>query len=87
MAPKKEGGRTRREAGAAGQGERRKAGRAGEEDAGQGRRAAPVVDIDLWGAFFGELWGQGTGGGSVDERPGGGKAGKGPRATATKSGR
>ena len=87
MAPKKEGGRTRREAGAAGQGERRKAGRAAEEDAGQGRRAA-VVDFDLWGAFFGELWGQGTGGGSADERPGGGrKAGKGPRATATKSGR
>ena len=90
MAPKKEGGRTRREAGAAGQGERRKAGRAGEEDAGQGRRAAAVVDFDLWGAFFGELWeqGAGAGGGSADERPGGGrKAGKGARATATKSGR
>ncbi len=86
MAPKKEGGRTRREAGA-GQGERRKAGRAVEEDAGQGRGAA-VVDFDLWGAFFGELWGQGTGGGSADGRPGGGrKAGKGARATATKSGR
>ena len=89
MAPKKEGGRTRRET-SAGQGERRKAGRAVEEDAGQGRRAAAVVDFDLWGAFFGELWGQGTGGGSgsADERPGGGrKAGKGARATATKSGR
>ena len=37
---------------------------------------------------FGELWGQGTGGGSADERPGvGRKAGKGARATATKSGR
>ena len=84
MAPKKEGGRTRREAGAAGQGERRKAGRAVEEDAVQGRRAAAVVDFDLWGAFFGELWeqGAGAGGGSVD-----GKAGKGPRTTATKSGR
>ena len=79
MAPRKEGGRTRREAGAAGRGERRKAGRAGEEDAGQGRRAAAVVDFDLWGAFFGELWGQGIGGGSADERPGGGrKAGKAP---------
>ena len=78
MAPKKEGGRTRREAGAAGRGERRKAGRAGEEDAGQGRGTA-VVDFDLWGAFFGELWGQGTGGGSADGRPGGGrKAGKAP---------
>jgi len=87
MAPKKEGGRARREAGA-GQGERRKAGRVGEEDAGQGRRAAAVVDFDLWGAFFGELWGQGTGSESADERPGGGrKAGKGARATATKSGR
>ena len=87
MASGNEGGRTRREAGA-GQGERRKAGRAAEGDAGQGRRAAAVVDFDLWGAFFGELWGQGTGGGSADERPGGGrKAGKGPRATATKSGR
>ena len=86
MASEKEGGRTRREAGA-GQGGRRKAGRAAEKDAGQSRRTA-VVDFDLWGAFFGELWGQGTGGGSADERPGGGrKAGKGPRATATKSGR
>ena len=86
MASEKEGGRTRREAGA-GQGERRKTGRAAEKDAAQGRGAA-VVDFDLWGAFFGELWGQGTGGGSADERPGGGrKAGKGPRATATKSGR
>ena len=86
MAPKKEGGRARREAGA-GQGERRKAGRVGEEDAGQGRRAA-VVDFDLWGAFFGELWGEGAGGGSADERPGGGrKAAKGPRAPAAKSGR
>ena len=88
MAPKKEGGCTRREAGAAGQGERRKAGRPGEVDAGQGRRAAAVVDFDLWGAFFGELWGEGAGGGSADQRPGGGrKAGKGARATATKSGR
>ncbi len=70
MASKKEGGRTRREAGA-GQGGRRKA----EKDAGQGRRTA-VVDFDLWGAFFGELWGEGAGGGSADERT----AGKGPRA-------
>jgi len=86
MASGNEGGRTRREAGV-GQGERRKAGRVGEEDAGQGRRAA-VVDFDLWGAFFGELWGEGAGGESADGRPGGGrKAGKGARATATKSGR
>ena len=78
MASGKEGGRARREVGA-GQGKRRKAGRAGEEDAGQGRRTAAVVDFDLWGAFFGELWGEGAGGGSVDERPGGGrKAGKAP---------
>jgi hypothetical protein len=68
MAPKKEGGRTRREAGAAGQGERRKAGRAGEEDAVQGRRAA-VVDFDLWGAFFGELWGQGPEAGAPTSGP------------------
>ena len=86
MASEKEGGRTRREAGA-GQGGRRKAGRAAEKDAVQGRRAA-VVDFDLWGAFFGELWGQGTGDGNAEGRPGGGrKAGKGARATATKSGR
>ncbi len=85
MASGNEGGRTPREAGA-GQGKRRKAGRAAEKDAAQGR--ADIVDFDLWGAFFGELWGQGTGGGSADERPDGGrKAGKGARATATKSGR
>ena len=87
MASEKEGGRARREAGTR-RGERRKAGRAGEEDAGQGRRAAAVVDFDLWGAFFGELWGLGTGGGSAAERPGGGrKAVKNARTTATKSGR
>ena len=85
MASGKEGGRARRGTGA-GQDKRRKTGRAVEGDAGQGR--ASVVDLDLWGAFFGELWGGGPGGGSADERPGGGrKAGKGPRATATKSGR
>ena len=79
------GDRTLRKTGA-GQGKRRKAERAVEGDAGQGRAA--VVDFDLWGAFFGELWGEGAGGGSADERPGGGrKAGKSPRATATKSGR
>jgi hypothetical protein len=86
MAPKKEGGRTRREAGAAGQGERRKAGPAVEGDAGQGRGAVVVdfdFDFDLWGAFFGELWGEGAGGGSADERPGDGrKAGEGTRARA-----
>jgi hypothetical protein len=86
MASGNEGGRTPREAGA-GQGKHRKAGRAAEKDAGQGRGAA-VVDLDLWGAFLGEFWGEGARGGSADERPGGGrKAGKGPRATATKSGR
>ena len=77
MASGKEGGRARREAGARPRG-----------GAVQGRAATAVVDFDLWGAFFGELWGQGTGGGSADERPDGGrKAGKGARATATKSGR
>ena len=81
------GDRTPREAGA-GQGERRKAGRAAEKDAAQGRAVAAVVDLDLWGAFLGEFWGEGARGGSADERPGGGrKAGKGPRATATKPGR
>jgi hypothetical protein len=87
MASGNEGGRARREAGA-GQGKRREAGRAVEGDAGQGRAATAVVDFDLWGAFFGELWGEGAGGGSADERPGHGrKVGKGPRATATKPGR
>ncbi len=87
MASGKEGGHTRREAGA-GQGKRRKAGRAVGKDVGQDRGATAVVDLDLWGAFFGELWGEGAGGGSADERPGGGrKAGKGVRATVTKSGR
>ena len=84
MASEKEGGRARRGTGA-GQDKRRKTGRAVEGDAGQGRAA--VVDFDLWGAFFGELWGEGAGGGSADGRLGGGrKAGKGARTTAKKSG-
>ncbi len=85
MASGNEGGSTQR---AAGQGKRRKAGRAVGKDTGQDRGAAAVVDVDLWGAFFGELWGQGAGDGSADERPcGGRKAGKGARATTAKSGR
>lgn len=86
MASEKEGGRARRGTGA-GQDKRRKTGRAVEGDAGQGRAATAVVDFDLWGAFFGELWGEGAGSGSADEQPGGRKVGKGPRATATKSSR
>jgi hypothetical protein len=85
MASGKGGGRTPHEAGA-GQGKRQKVRRAVGKDAGQGRGAA-VVDFDLWGAFFGELWEQGAGGEGADERPGGGKAGKGARTTTTKSGR
>jgi hypothetical protein len=78
MASGKEDGRARREAGAAGQGKRRKVGRAAGKDAAQGR-GATVVDLDLWGAFFGELWGEGAAGGSADERPGGErKTGKAP---------
>ncbi len=58
MASGKEGGRARRDVGV-GQGKRRKTGRAVGKDAGQGRGATAVVDVDLWGAFFGELWGEG----------------------------
>ena len=51
MAPEKEGGRTRRKAGA---------GRGAEKAAGQPRDVA-MVDVDPWGSFFEGFWEQAGG--------------------------
>ena len=50
MAPEKEGGRTRRKAGA-GRGAGERTGRAAEKAAGRPRDVA-MVDVDPWGFFF-----------------------------------
>jgi hypothetical protein len=59
MAPEKEGGRTRRKAGA-GQGAGERIGRAAEKAAGQPRDVA-MVDVDPWGFFFEGFWEQAGG--------------------------
>jgi len=70
MAPEKEGGRTRRKAGAA----RGDGGRAGRKAEGKVERGGgvTVVDIDPWGSFFEKFWEQAaegeSGGGHEGER-------------------
>jgi hypothetical protein len=85
MAPVKETGRARRKGGT------------GRADGGHGRRTvAPEigrggeptrVDIDPWGAFFEDFWGEAAESGSTDRPDGGQKPAKGTRAKGTKLGR
>jgi hypothetical protein len=85
MAAEKEGGRTRRQ-GSAG---RRGSGRDGgtvKEEAGQGGGLART-DLDPWGAFFEDFWGQAAEGEGVDRPDGGREPAEGPRTTGTKPGR
>jgi hypothetical protein len=84
MAPEKEGGRTRRKAGA-GRGDQR-AGRPVEKDTGQGREVA-VVDFDPWSTLFDGLWGQPAEGGSAERHDDGRGPAKGARVAGTKAGR
>ena len=60
MAPEKEGGRTRRKAGA-GRGAGERTGRTAEKAAGQPRDVT-MVDVDPWGSFFERFWEQAGGG-------------------------
>jgi hypothetical protein len=87
MAPARETGRTRQK------------GSTRQVDAGRGRRTVAQeigrdgeptrVDIDPWGAFFEDFWGEAAGSGSADRRDGGREPAKGTRAKAkgTKLGR
>jgi hypothetical protein len=84
MTPEKEGGRTRRKAGAerdASGGGRHRA----EKKAGQGGSVA-MVDVDPWGSFFEMFWGPAEGG-SAGRHDGGREPAKGRRTAATKPGR
>jgi hypothetical protein len=59
MAPEKEGGRTRRKAGA-GRGASERIGRTAEKTAGQSGDVT-MVDVDPWGSFFERFWEQAGG--------------------------
>jgi hypothetical protein len=87
MAPAKETGRTRQK------------GSTRQVDGGRGRRTVAQeigrggeptrVDVDPWGAFFEDFWGEGeaAGSGSADQHEGGREAAKSSRTTATRPGR
>ena len=85
MAPARETGRTRQK------------GSTRQVDAGRGRRTVAQeigrggeptrVDIDPWGAFFEDFWGQAAEGGGADRHEGERNADKGARRTGAKPGR
>ncbi len=85
MAPVKETGRARQKGGT------------GRVDDRRGRRSvaneiAPGrdpnrVDVDPWGAFFEDFWGEAAESGSTDRPDGGREPAKGTRAKGTKLGR
>ncbi|HEX6013155.1 MAG TPA: hypothetical protein VFY87_15395 [Geminicoccaceae bacterium] len=85
MAAARETGRTRQK------------GSTGLVDGGHGRRTVAQeigrggeptrVDIDPWGAFFEDFWGEAAGSSSADRPEGGQKAAKSSRTTATRPSR
>jgi hypothetical protein len=85
MAPARETGRTRQK------------GSTRQVDAGRGRRTVAQeigrggeptrVDIDPWGAFFEDFWGEAAESGSTDRPDGGREPAKGTRAKGIKLGR
>jgi hypothetical protein len=87
MAPAKETGRARQK------------GSTGRVDSGHGRRTVAeeigrggepaMVEVDPWGAFFEDFWGEGeaAGSGSADRPDGGREPAKGIRTKGTKLGR
>ena len=85
MAPARETGRTRQK------------GSTRQVDGGRGRRTVAQeigrdgeptrVDVDPWGAFFEDFWGEAAGSGSADRHEGGREAAKSSRTTATRPSR
>jgi hypothetical protein len=85
MAPVKETGRARQKGSAERVDDRRGRRSAAKEI---GRRGEPArVDVDPWGAFFEDFWGEATESGSTDRPDGGQEPAKGTRAKGTKLGR
>jgi len=85
MASEKEGGRTRRKAGA-GRGAGERVGRAAEKAAGRPRDVA-MVDVDPWGSFFEGFWEQAAEGGDADRHDGGREPAEDVRTPGTKRAR
>jgi hypothetical protein len=85
MAPKKEDGRTRRKTSAGG-GDSERFGRPVEKAAGQARDVT-MVDVDPWGSFFDEIWGQALEGETADQHDDGPKPSKAAQTPGTKLGR
>ena len=85
MAPAKETGRARQK-GSTGRVEGRRGRRPVAKEIGRGGEPTRV-DIDPWGAFFEDFWGEAAESGSAARRDGGREPAKGTRAKGTKLGR
>jgi hypothetical protein len=87
MAPVKETGRARQKGSAERVDDRRRR-RSVAKEIGRGGEPARV-DVDPWGAFFEDFWGEGeaAGSGSADRPDGGREPAKRTRAKSTKPGR
>ena len=86
MAPVKETGRARQKGSAERVDDRRGRRSVAKEIGGRGGEPT-MVDVDPWGAFFEDFWGEAAGSGSADRHEGERKAVKSPRTTATRPGR
>src|SRR5215218_4394729 len=85
MAPAKETGRARRD-GSTGRVEGRRGRRSVAKEIGRGGEPTRV-DVDPWGAFFEDFWGEAAQSGSADRPEGGREAAKSSRTMATRPGR
>jgi hypothetical protein len=85
MAPVKETGRARQK-GSAERVDDRRGRRSVAKEIGRGGEPARV-DVDPWGAFFEDFWGEAAGSGSTDRPDGGQEPAKGIRTKGTKLGR
>ena len=85
MAPVKETGRARQK-GSAERVDDRRGRRSVAKEIGRGGEPARV-DIDPWGAFFEDFWGEAAESGSTDRPDSGQEPAEGTRATATRPGR
>jgi hypothetical protein len=85
MAPVKETGRARQK-GSAERVDDRRGRRSLAEEIGRGGESARV-DVDPWGAFFEDFWGEAAESGSADRPDGGREPAKGTRAKRTRLGR
>jgi hypothetical protein len=85
MAPAKETARARQK-GSTGRADGRRGRRPVAKEIGRGGEP-PRVDIDPWGAFFEDFWGEAAQSGSADRPEGGREAARSSRTAATRPSR